>query len=516
MSPGTSEPPVPEALSAGDVIADKYRIDSVLAEGGMGIVYRGWHLALELPVAIKVIRPELAPRPDFAMRFLNEARSAARLRGQHIARVLDIGSLGDSFGGALYMVMELLDGSDLRSILERDGPLPPERAIRYALGACDALAEVHAAGIVHRDVKPDNLFLAQDARDSEVMKLLDFGISKSFQGDPGYQTREGLGSPLYVAPEQLSNSENVDARADIWSLGVVLYELLSGRVPFEGDNVVRICSAVMELEPEPLWHSCPHVSPALEAVVRRCLSKRPEARFPTIRELSLALRALQPVEALDASAPVFGARPGRPDPGPRHRARQLERARATGRQERAVRARSPSWRRQLALGAAAAALASGIPVSTLVDAVAARGSAHPATVPATDPSQEVEMPPRIQSGPVVCPVQVVRASDPERDSPQRDGAAQTAVHATRAPVSIARRSPSASGTGVSVAARATPPSRSESVTAPASAYRLIQPYGMEPEQDTEAEPHEASGRIALDLADLGSGMLRPVYGHLGR
>lgn len=291
MSPDSEPHPATPLFHQGEVIAGRYRLDGVLAEGGMGVVYRAWHLTLDQPIAIKIMRSELAIWPEAALRFLNEARSAAQLRGQHIARVLDSGTLGEEFKGALYIVMELLDGADLRAILQREGPLPRDRAVAYVRDACAALAEVHAAGIVHRDVKPENLFLARD-RDGdgvEKIKLLDFGISKRVDGGGGFETREGLGSPHYMAPEQLTSACSVDARADVWSLGVVLYELLSGRLPFDGDNPAAIFREVLTCEPTPLDSVCPSLPPGLAEIVHRCLSKRAEDRWNNVQELSAAL-----------------------------------------------------------------------------------------------------------------------------------------------------------------------------------------------------------------------------------
>jgi hypothetical protein len=494
VSSGTSESPKTGVLSVSEVIAGKYRIDGVLAEGGMGIVYRGWHLTLALPIAIKVMRSELARRPDSAMRFLNEARSAARLRGQHIARVLDIGALGDSLNGSLYMVLELLDGADLRSILDREGPLPPDRAIRYVLGACDALSEVHAAGIVHRDVKPDNLFLARESGDIETMKLLDFGISKNLHGSRGFETYEGLGSPLYMAPEQLAHAAQVDARADIWSLGVVLYELLSDRVPFEGHNLAEICGAVMDLEPEPLSRSCPHVSPALEAIVLRCLSKRPEDRFRTIHELSFALRALQCQDPSDAPALALGScLPARP----RH------------------------WRRRIAFGVAAAAIASAIPLSTRLGAFAARAPALPTALQASPASPAVDRPGSARSGPVVRPVPDGKASDPGGYAEQRQGADQRADCAEKTRVSDGRRAGVPRDTWdapacVCTLSRPSFVSSSERIWPGTPVHRLIVPYEPGAVGRIEPKPDEAPRGNELGFVALEPGMMMRVYGSTQR
>jgi eukaryotic-like serine/threonine-protein kinase len=518
MSSGTSDPAATAVLRAGDTIAGKYRVDGVLAVGGMGVVYRGWHLTLEVPIAVKVMRSELATRPDSAMRFLNEARSAARMGGQHVARVLDIGAFGTSVGGALYMVMELLEGCDLRAIIDREGHLPPDRAIKYVLGACDALAEVHAAGIVHRDVKPDNLFLARGSGETETVKLLDFGISKSTRGDRGYETLEGLGSPLYVAPEQLTRAAQVDGRADIWSLGVVLYELLSGRVPFGGESIGSICAAVMAGKPEPLRRSCRDVSPALEAIVLRCLSKRPEARFPTVHDLSMALRSLQCARA-EISGPVSVSRWGPTEPGPRHTVHPPAPTNVPRRQDRGRSRPARNWTPRMALSLVAAVVASGNPLSTLLDAVAARGSAHPATVQAAAASRSVEPPPAASSGPVVCPVLREGSSEVTTSAARRDGPSSRAAQAQRPSIArgqqgvVRRDNP---GSRARIPTRSSPPDGATPWPPTHALIPLMPPYDSEPNPSAETNPYEVPDEHVLGFAELEPGGLMRPYGRPDR
>ncbi|MFZ5892723.1 MAG: protein kinase domain-containing protein [Myxococcota bacterium] len=278
-------------LAAGTTLAEKYRIERLIAEGGMGVVYEGYHLVLEQRVAVKVVRPEYAHHPEAVARFLNEARAIARLRGHHIAHVLDTGRT-DS--GAPYMVLEFLEGRDLRTQLDTDGALPIGVALDYVLQACEAVAEAHAIGLIHRDLKPDNLFITQAPDGRDVVKVIDFGISKRLDDRGRSLTKQGqsLGSPHYMAPEQMSTPEQVDARADIWSLGVVLYELLSNTVPFTGDNLAAACLQVLTGGARPLRELRPEVSPELEQVVMRCLAKHREDRFSSIEELSSALLPL--------------------------------------------------------------------------------------------------------------------------------------------------------------------------------------------------------------------------------
>jgi serine/threonine protein kinase len=219
---GMTLPPGVPALGA--VLADKYRLDGILGIGGMGVVYRSHHALLGVPVAVKIILPEFAARPEFIARFTNEAKAAARIQSDHIARVSDVGSTAD---GMSFLVMELLEGEDLGSILAREGPQSVELCVDWVLQAIVGLADAHSAGIIHRDLKPSNLFLTRRVGKPDRIKICDFGISKaSFEGgEQVTKTNSMLGSPAYMAPEQLRSSRTVDKRADIWSLGVILYEL---------------------------------------------------------------------------------------------------------------------------------------------------------------------------------------------------------------------------------------------------------------------------------------------------
>jgi serine/threonine-protein kinase len=287
-------------MSAGTVLGRRYRIDARIAEGGMGIVYRGWHLVLEQQVAVKVMRPDYAHRPEAVHRLMNEARTMARLRGIHTTRVLDIGNIE---GDSPYIVLEYLSGSDLRAVLDAEGPLPVGQAVDYLLQVCEGLAEAHALGIVHRDIKPGNVFLSRWPDGSEVIKLIDFGISKRADlTDPLHG--HCLGSPQYMAPEQITCPDQVDARADIWSLGVLLYELLTGKVPFGKASASGTCCAVLCAEPTPLHEARGDLPPELEQVVLRCLRKRADERFPSVRELTEALAPFAPEPRVDSVSRV--------------------------------------------------------------------------------------------------------------------------------------------------------------------------------------------------------------------
>ncbi len=283
-------------LREGDLVAGKYRIQRVLGVGGMGIVVAARHEELDQLVAIKFVRDEALGNDEAVERFLREARSAAKLKSEHVARVLDVGRL-DS--GAPFMVMEFLDGTDLAQTLTRDGPMGFDLAVALMLQVCEAVAEAHAAGIVHRDLKPENLFLTRTLGGSPKMKVLDFGVSKSATlagGGKGLLTgtRAMLGSPLYMAPEQMRSSRDVDSRIDVWALGVVMFELLTQRSPFEAETMPELCLKVVSEPPLSLAQLRPDLSPAIIAVVERCLEKDRDKRYANAAELAGALEAFGP------------------------------------------------------------------------------------------------------------------------------------------------------------------------------------------------------------------------------
>jgi len=272
----------------------------------MASVVAAHHLELDRPVALKFLDEAEAARPEAVRRFLAEGRAAARLESVHIAKVLDVGTWRNARGQILpYLVMELLDGCDLDAVLANRGRLPVVEAVEYVLQACEAVAEAHAVGIIHRDLKPGNLFLTRKRDGSPVIKLLDFGISKSTLAAPAHANakaltadRELMGSPGYMSPEQVRSAKDVDARTDVWSLGVVLYELLTARMPFEADNVADLLVEVLHSAPKPLIASAPDVPPPVVEVVTRCLQKRREDRFSSVDELARALAPLRSASPL--------------------------------------------------------------------------------------------------------------------------------------------------------------------------------------------------------------------------
>ncbi len=282
-----AESPVTE----GQILAGKYRVEKVLGSGGMGVVVAAWHLELEQRVAVKFLHPLAMERPDTAERFRREARAAAKIRSEHVARVIDVGIME---GGLPYMVMEYLDGHDVAEEMQRAGLLPIASAIDFVLQALEAIAEAHSVGIVHRDLKPANLFLSLRPDGTRIVKVLDFGISKSLFGTSVSEmsltrTAALIGSPLYMSPEQMRSAKDVDTRTDIWSIGVMLYEMLTGRPPYTGDSIPALCASLLSDTPVSMQQLRPEVSPMLEEAVMRCLAKDREQRFVTVSELGRAL-----------------------------------------------------------------------------------------------------------------------------------------------------------------------------------------------------------------------------------
>jgi len=269
-------------FAKGEIIGEKFRVERVLGQGGMGVVLIALHVELDQRVAIKVLNEKITSDAAAVERFVREARAAAKLRSEHVCRVSDVGRLDD---GSPYIVMELLSGSDLAAVVA-NGPLPVPTAIDYVLQACEALAEAHALGIVHRDLKPANLFLTRRLDGSPLVKVLDFGIAKAPAVEQLALTRTDtmMGSPGYMSPEQLRSARDVDARTDVWALGVILYQLMSGRVPFPATTLTELAVMIAMDPPQPL-----EVAPALRAVVFRCLEKAPDDRYPDIGELAAAL-----------------------------------------------------------------------------------------------------------------------------------------------------------------------------------------------------------------------------------
>jgi eukaryotic-like serine/threonine-protein kinase len=276
--------PVDPGVNVGQVFLGKYRVDSIIGHGGMGVVAECTHLALNERVAIKMLRQDVLLDQDAVQRFVREAQAAVKLKSEYVARVSDVGTFEN---GVPYMVMEFLEGHDLGQLLEQRGVLPVPWATELMLQTAEALAEAHSLGIVHRDVKPTNLFVTWRPDGTALIKVLDFGISKSPMGTDMQltQTQSLLGTPAYMSPEQMRSARLVDSRSDIWSLGTVFYEVIEGRRPFEAESFSEMCVKVAVDAPAPMVNA----PPALQAVVMKCLAKQPEQRFSTMAELGREL-----------------------------------------------------------------------------------------------------------------------------------------------------------------------------------------------------------------------------------
>lgn len=284
---------VSELIEPGTVLAGKYRVERVLGLGGMGMVVAAQHLQLDEKVAIKLQLPSLVQSPEARARFAREARAAVRIKSEYVARVSDVGHLES---GAPYMVMEYLEGEDLAEMLSR-GPVPVEQAVEFVLQACEALAEAHALGIIHRDIKPANLFCVRRTDGLLAAKLLDFGVSRANTGSDLGLTSSGvtMGSPHYMAPEQMIAAKNADARSDIWSLGAVLFELVVGEPPFNAETFAELVLQVTGADPKKLAVRLRRVPAGLAQIVLRCLNGEPALRYPSVSELALALVPFGPL-----------------------------------------------------------------------------------------------------------------------------------------------------------------------------------------------------------------------------
>jgi len=292
----------------GDVLAGKYRIVRKLGEGGMGVVFEAVHARIEQRVAIKMLLPDVLDLPEVVPRFEREARAAGKLKSDNIARVLDV-DISDR--GIPYMVMEFLDGSDLGRVIEERKQLGVSEAVDFVLQACNAMVEAHAAGVIHRDLKPSNLFVTT----THKVKVLDFGISKLESENEARvtATQTVVGTPLYMSPEQVRSAKHVDARTDIWSLGIILYELLAGRTPFEGSTTAAAAAICIDAPP-PMSQFRADVPAELERALLGALEKDPERRFPNVQSLASAIApfgsgAVRGPDTLPAAIPV----PSRPN-----------------------------------------------------------------------------------------------------------------------------------------------------------------------------------------------------------
>ncbi len=313
------------SVTIGNVLGGKYRILRLIGDGGMGFVFEAMHEKLGTRVAIKVIHPEVAQRPGIVERFLQEARVSAQIKSPHVAQVMDVDQAGD---GEAYMVMELLEGQTLLAVLDREKKLPLPIAAEYTKQILEGLEAAHALGVVHRDLKPENVFVTVQAG-KPVLKLIDFGIAKvkkDAAGDTSSNlTMAGItmGTAEYMAPEQAFSADRADARADIYSVGVMFYEMLSGQRPVTGLDARLLAVKIEQGDVTPLIHAAPEVPPPIAGLVHQAMGPRPELRFQSATEMRLALEATlssapsttrvhvdaSPTGALAQTAPAGGTKP---------------------------------------------------------------------------------------------------------------------------------------------------------------------------------------------------------------
>jgi eukaryotic-like serine/threonine-protein kinase len=287
-------------VQPGQMLAGKYRVERILGTGGMGVVVAARHVELNVLVAIKFLLPHVLTNQHAVTRFAREARAAVRIKSEHVSRVTDVGTLEN---GAPYMVMEYLEGTDLASYLRARTRLSVDKALHFVLQACQAIAEAHQLGIVHRDLKPANLFLTRGADGSDIVKVLDFGISKNIDPDASHGTGSmttaagALGSPTYMSPEQLTEAGEVDERTDIWSLGVILFELIVGVPPFRADNLPKLFLAILHQKPPSPLVLRPELPPQLATAILRCLEKDRARRYANIDAFAAAFAEVAPARS---------------------------------------------------------------------------------------------------------------------------------------------------------------------------------------------------------------------------
>ncbi|MBN1609022.1 MAG: serine/threonine protein kinase [Polyangiaceae bacterium] len=477
-------------VEPGTVLADKLRIEAVIAKGGMGVLVAAHHLKLDQRVAVKFLLPEALANPEAVDRFEREARAAAKIQNEHTVRVIDVGTLD---WGAPYMVMEYLRGCDLSALLSARGPMPVEDAVDYVLQASEAISEAHTLGIVHRDLKPSNLFLIERPDGTPCIKVLDFGISKVTGGsdllEQAKMTSTGalLGSPLYMSPEQLRCSRDVDMRTDVWALGTILFELLAGRPPFVAETMPELITALQSGELPSLRMIRPDLPDGLEYAVEACLERELHRRIPSVAELAARLAPYAPKRSrvsidriLRVSQASGLAMSVLPPPSSDPTSRNGEQT--AGELVRTNRVQSRSGRRTL-IGMAAVGIA-GLVLATVylakrtpaeatrVERAASDPQVSGAQIPAAETGSVSGAP--IDNGPVVSPVpSVANTATAEEDSREQPDAGKESADKRRA---AAPRAPSArppTGARVGVV----PPGSARSPAAPAPTANKKDPLG---------------------------------------
>lgn len=288
-------PPSLSKLRVGERVGERWRIARELGEGGTGVVYEARDDD-GTRAAIKVLLPAWAAHPEVVERFVREARVLERVKSAHVGALIDVGNLGEGRGDLPYLVLEYLEGEDLAKVVASRGPLPSPRACAIVADACEGVESVHALGVIHRDLKPSNVFMARASDGSEVVKVLDFGIARLDAEATGAtdltQAEVVIGTPHFMSPEQMVSSHDVDARTDVWSMGVLLYQVVTGQLPFAGASPMQVCANVLSKPPLPIRGRGVEVPTAVEAVVRKCLQKKPDARYTSMDELRAALVAI--------------------------------------------------------------------------------------------------------------------------------------------------------------------------------------------------------------------------------
>ncbi|MFO0642217.1 MAG: protein kinase [Polyangiaceae bacterium] len=445
----------------------KYRVVRELGRGGMGAVMEAEHLGLGSRVAVKVMLPSLAHDAALVERFLREARSTARISSDHVARVLDVESLSD---GTPYLVMELLNGENMGTYIDRGAATDAESYL-LLLQVCDGLAHAHAAGLVHRDLKPENVFIVRRRSGEPCAKILDFGIAKDVaQGTSMTQTSEAFGSPSYMSPEQIKSSRSVDARSDVWALGVVAFELFSKNLPFPGRTVFEVGARVIGEPPLSLASLRPDLPAPVVAAVMGCLEKSPERRTPDVARFAEAIAPFVPGgpgfvvgirEALTSPRPS----PAR-GPLPPPEAESMARA-ATPEQDTQL---TVTTGRDHALGGkrgAAVALAS-LGLAVLIFGLALRERLRPQHAPANPPVTFATAASKASDEPKLSPLAPSTASAPALATPSSPGSTASVAVPAAPPSATASASqrPKPAGTPVphasSTTAPANPPASSTS------------------------------------------------------